>query len=103
MIKQCIGGPSCELSNREIEVLRSWLVSDSKREVAEGLFITESTVHTHLARIREKYAAAGRPAPSKVALFVRAVEDGYCSVREVAAVVNRRSLVTIVDVRSIAG
>lgn len=81
----------CMLSTREIEVLRSWLTSDSKRDVAVELFVTEATVHTHLARIRDKYAAAGRPAPSKVALFVRAVEDGYCTIADVADVIDQQN------------
>jgi len=33
-------------------------------------------VNDHIRRIRAKYAAAGRPAPTKVDLFKRAVEDG---------------------------
>jgi hypothetical protein len=31
----------------------------------------------HVRRIRGKYAAAGRPAATKVDLYRRAVEDGY--------------------------
>lgn len=104
LIKQtAAGGTPCALSDREIEVLRAWLTSNSKREVAAALFITECTVQTHLVRIREKYAAAGRPASSKVALFVRAVEDGFCSIREVAREINRREVVLVGDIRSVAG
>ncbi|MFW0794459.1 LuxR C-terminal-related transcriptional regulator [Gordonia sp. CPCC 205515] len=72
------------LSDREVEVLTRWLVSESKREVAQALFITDATVHTHLARIRGKYQAAGRPANTKVALLIRAIEDGYVTLSDVA-------------------
>lgn len=70
------------LSSREIEVMRAWLLTDSKREAASRLFITEATVSTHLTRIKAKYAAVGRPARTKVALFVRAVQDGHTTVDE---------------------
>ncbi len=64
------------LSAREIQVLREWLNSDSKSEVADNLFISVSTVNTHLARIRAKYATVGRPATTKASLVARAVKDG---------------------------
>lgn len=65
------------LSTREVEVLLAWFASDSKDEAAARLFISSSTVNTHLTRIRAKYAAAGRPAKSKASLFARAVQDGH--------------------------
>ncbi|MFT4128152.1 MAG: helix-turn-helix transcriptional regulator [Gordonia sp. (in: high G+C Gram-positive bacteria)] len=64
------------LSSREIEVLVAWLRAESKKEAAEALFISTSTVSTHVARIRAKYESAGRRAGSKSALFARAVQDG---------------------------
>ena len=64
------------LSPREIEVLLAWLEADSKEGAAERLFIAASTVSTHLARIRAKYAAVGRPAPTKTHLLARALQDG---------------------------
>ncbi len=68
-----------DLSAREIEVLLAWLGADSKDDVAEALFISASTVSTHVARIRAKYAAVGRAAPTKTHLFARALQDGYTS------------------------
>lgn len=65
-----------ELSPREVEVLLAWLRSESKEEAAEELFIAASTVSTHLARIRAKYVAVGRPAPTKTHLLARALQDG---------------------------
>lgn len=65
------------LSEREVEVLLAWLASESKEDAAARLFISASTVSTHLARIRAKYTAVGRPAPTKTHLFARALQDGY--------------------------
>ncbi|WP_425459418.1 response regulator transcription factor [Gordonia oryzae] len=70
------------LSPREVEVLLAWLESESKGEAAEQLFIAASTVSTHLARIRAKYAAVGRPAPTKTHLLARALQDGITRLEE---------------------
>lgn len=67
------------LSSREVEVLLAWLAAESKDEAAGVLFISASTVSTHLARIRAKYAAVGRDAPTKTHLLARALQDGYTS------------------------
>ncbi len=72
------------LSEREVEVLTQWLVCDSKRETGAALYISGTTVHTHLARIRFKYEEAGRPAGTKIALLIRAIEDGYVTLDEIA-------------------
>lgn len=72
-----VAGGRPTLSAREVEVLLAWLAAESKAQAAETLFITASTVNTHLTRIRAKYAAAGRPARSKANLFARAIQDGY--------------------------
>lgn len=66
-----------ELTTREVEVLIAWLASDSKREVTERLYLADSTVSTYIQRVRAKYAAAGRPARTKVRLLLRAIEDGH--------------------------
>ncbi|MGW4243821.1 LuxR C-terminal-related transcriptional regulator [Nocardia sp. NPDC004722] len=63
------------LSPREIEVLLAWLRCDSKDAAAHELYLSVSTVSTHIARIRAKYLAAGRAAATKAALFARAVQD----------------------------
>ena len=70
------------LSAREREVLVAWLKTDSKTAVAKELYLTASTVRTHLQRIREKYARAGRPARTKAALAARAIQDGYITLGE---------------------
>jgi DNA-binding NarL/FixJ family response regulator len=70
------------LSQREREVLVAWCRTENKEEVARSLFIEPSTVSTHLQRVRTKYAAVGRPAPTKAALIARAIQDGILSVEE---------------------
>lgn len=70
------------LSTREREVLRQWLHSDSKREIAASLHLSVGTVNTYVARVRGKYAAIGRPANTKSALMARALQDGLVSIDE---------------------
>lgn len=56
-------------------MLREWLLSDSKQDVAQKLFLSIGTVNTHLLRIRAKYELAGRAASSKSSLLARALQD----------------------------
>ena len=74
--------PRPELSQRELEVLRAWLVHDSKSAAAKVLFISQSTLSTHITRIRVKYARAGRPAHTKAALLARALQFGHITMEE---------------------
>ncbi|NMO05071.1 LuxR family transcriptional regulator [Gordonia sp. TBRC 11910] len=74
--------PRPVLTPREAEVLRTWLLVDSKPAVGQELFISLGTVNTHLTRIRAKYAEIGRPAPTKAGLVARAVQDGLISLDE---------------------
>jgi HD-GYP domain-containing protein (c-di-GMP phosphodiesterase class II) len=59
------------LSDREVEVLRLLARGRSMRQIAESLFISHSTVHTHVAHIYEK---AGVTTRASAALF--AMENG---------------------------
>ena len=68
------------LSEREKEVLVAWFQTENKELVGKRLFIEPSTVRSHLQRVRAKYAAVGRPAPTKAALVARAIQDGILSV-----------------------
>lgn len=68
------------LTDREREVLIAWFETENKDVVGQRLFIEPSTVRTHLQRVRAKYAAIGRPAPTKAALIARAIQDGILSV-----------------------
>ncbi|WP_422723058.1 helix-turn-helix transcriptional regulator [Gordonia malaquae] len=63
------------LTDREVNVLRTWLMTDSKLACAAELGISPATVNTHIARIRAKYVKVGRPASTKAALAVRAIQD----------------------------
>lgn len=64
------------LTTREADVLTRYAMGETAEMVGAALFVTRETVHDHIRRIRSKYNAAGRPAPTKVDLFRRAVEDG---------------------------
>lgn len=70
------------LSAREIEVLLVWFREDSKAAAARCLYISIGTVNTHLTRIRAKYTAVQRSAPTKAALFARALQDGITRLEE---------------------
>ncbi|MGB6244696.1 response regulator transcription factor [Gordonia sp. (in: high G+C Gram-positive bacteria)] len=74
--------PHPDLTRREIQVLRTWLMLDSKPAVAQALSISLGTVNTHLTRIRAKYADLGRPASTKAALVARAIQDGIVDLDE---------------------
>ncbi|NMO02522.1 helix-turn-helix transcriptional regulator [Gordonia sp. TBRC 11910] len=71
-----------QLSQREREVLRMWVMTDSKTEAAQRLFLSTSTVSTHITRIRQKYDDVGRPARTKASLLVRALQDGHVRLDE---------------------
>jgi len=69
-----------DLTAREREVLVAWFQTENKDLVSKRLFLSPSTVNTHLQRIRAKYAATGRPANSKATLLARAVQDGIVGI-----------------------
>lgn len=73
------------LSEREREVLRLYAAGLPLKVVAERLGIAYSTAKENIARIRSKYVEAGRPAPTKVDLLRRALEDGILTERSVGA------------------
>ncbi|MGT2425269.1 LuxR C-terminal-related transcriptional regulator [Amnibacterium kyonggiense] len=64
------------LSPQESRVLQLFADGARSQRVAEELHITVGTLEDYIRRIRTKYARAGRPAPTKVDLYKRAVEDG---------------------------
>ena len=72
-----------DLSPREVEVMLAWLLTDSKAEVCSRLYLAPGTVNTHLSRIRAKYAAVGRAAPTKAMLLARALQDGLITLDEI--------------------
>ncbi|WEK62220.1 MAG: response regulator transcription factor [Candidatus Microbacterium colombiense] len=67
---------SAQLSPRESEVLSLYASGETAKQVAQLLYLSPETIIDHVRRIRAKYAAVDRAAPTKVDLFRRAVEDG---------------------------
>lgn len=67
---------AAQLSDREAEVLALYASGETAERVGSHLFISRETVLDHIRRIRAKYAAAGRPARTKIDLYRRAAEDG---------------------------
>lgn len=68
-------GPS--LSQQERRALQLYATGLPMKSVARKMVIGEETVKQYLGRVREKYALAGRAAPTKMELYYRAVEDGH--------------------------
>jgi DNA-binding NarL/FixJ family response regulator len=60
-------GPQTPLSSRELEVLRLIASGYANREIAQRLFLTESTVELHASRIRKKLHLKSRTALVKYA------------------------------------
>ncbi|MCX7520987.1 response regulator transcription factor [Microbacterium sp. STN6] len=65
-----------QLGRRERDVLHLYASGLPLKAVAIELGIANSTAREYLDRIRVKYVEVGRPAPTKVDLLRRAVEDG---------------------------
>jgi DNA-binding CsgD family transcriptional regulator len=71
------GGSRPALSPRQRDVLAAYASgSELLPVVARRLGMDRETLKTHLRRLRAKYRSAGRPAPTRRDLYVRAVEDG---------------------------
>lgn len=68
------------LTERQRQIILAWLQYGTKERVARELFVTPSTVKTHIQRIRKSYTDVGRPAGTKFALFIRAIQDGLISI-----------------------
>jgi DNA-binding NarL/FixJ family response regulator len=74
------GLTAAPLTEREREVLSLYASGMGAREVATALWVSENTVNDHLRRIKGVYQRLGRPAPSKVDLYRRGIEDGFLPV-----------------------
>jgi DNA-binding NarL/FixJ family response regulator len=70
-----VGRPA--LSPQERRALQLYAAGLPMKSVARKMVISEETVKQYLGRVREKYALAGRAAPTKLELYYRAVEDGH--------------------------
>ncbi|MFG6403872.1 MULTISPECIES: response regulator [unclassified Microbacterium] len=67
---------NAQLSVREREVLRLYAAGLPLKVVAERLGVAYSTAKENITRVRVKYVEVGRPAPTKIDLRLRAMEDG---------------------------
>jgi two-component system nitrate/nitrite response regulator NarL len=65
------------LSPQEARALRLYATGMPMKSVARRMTLSEETAKQYVGRVREKYARAGRAAPTKIELYHRAVEDGY--------------------------
>ncbi|WP_404431761.1 response regulator transcription factor [Microbacterium lacus] len=65
-----------QLSARERDVLRLYAAGLPLRAVADQLGVAYSTAKENITRVRIKYVEVGRPAPTKIDLLRRAMEDG---------------------------
>jgi DNA-binding NarL/FixJ family response regulator len=65
------------LSQQERRALQLYATGIPMKSVARKMTISDETVKQYLGRVREKYARAGRAAPTKLELYHRAVEDGH--------------------------
>jgi DNA-binding NarL/FixJ family response regulator len=70
------------LTARERDVLHLYAAGLPLKLVALELGIAAPTAREYLDRVRAKYVQVGRPAPTKVDLLKRAVEDGILALGE---------------------
>jgi len=70
-------GDRPQLSDQEERALVLYASGLTLAAVAEALGVKPDTAKTYIARVKGKYAAAGRPVRSKVDLSRIAVDDGY--------------------------
>ncbi|RFA08415.1 LuxR family transcriptional regulator [Subtercola boreus] len=75
-----------QLGPREQHVLHLYASGLPLKAVAAQLGIAPSTAREYLDRVRAKYVEVGRPAPTKVDLLRRAVEDGILAIDDVSNV-----------------
>lgn len=73
---------SVDLSPRQQEVLALYASGEAADRVARLTGLSKETVNDYVGRIRTKYAAAGRPASTKIDLYRRALEDGLLPLPE---------------------
>jgi len=66
-----------KLSTQEALALQLYASGLKLDSVARRMGVASTTVREYIARVRAKYEAVGRPAPTKVALHLNAVQDGY--------------------------
>ena len=65
------------LSPQERRTLQLYATGLPMKSVAKKMAISEETAKQYLGRVRQKYTLVGRPSPTKLELYHRAVEDGH--------------------------
>lgn len=68
---------AAKLAAREVEVLECLADGLTRHQVASRLNISEATVKTYLARVRDRYLALGRSVTNTASLIGEARRDGY--------------------------
>jgi DNA-binding NarL/FixJ family response regulator len=76
MIDGDTGFVEAKLSERERQVLIMYVSGLEVPQIARQIYVTADTAKQYLRRIRAKYSELDRPAPTKVELLHRAIEDG---------------------------
>jgi DNA-binding NarL/FixJ family response regulator len=66
-----------DLPPRLRQVLELYAAGEPTSRVAAQTDLSTETVNAYVGRIRAKYSAVGRPAPTKTDLYKRAIEDGW--------------------------
>ncbi|MFJ6099380.1 response regulator transcription factor [Williamsia muralis] len=66
-----------DLSPQLRRVLELYATGESTAGVAKAMDLSPETVADYVGRIRRKYVAVGRPAPTRSHLVLRAIEDGW--------------------------
>ena len=65
------------LSDRECEVVLTYVLGATVRQTAAQHYIAESTVRTHLRRDTERYVEAGHQVSNKSQLLIELMADGW--------------------------
>ncbi|TQM33462.1 response regulator transcription factor [Nocardia bhagyanarayanae] len=69
--------PRIDLPPRQRQVLELYANGETAGAVARKLGLSDHTVNDYLARIRRRYAEAGRPVRSRIDLYREAAKDGF--------------------------
>lgn len=82
-LRYAFGDPSVvpvDMTEREQEVLASYVLGDTVKETAAKYFIAESTVRTHYQRVTQRYEDSGRHVANKAQLLLAMLADGWLRV-----------------------
>ncbi|GAB19687.1 putative LuxR family transcriptional regulator [Gordonia effusa NBRC 100432] len=69
--------PRVHLTERELQVLKTYVSGETIAATAINYGITESTVREHYRRVKIRYARAGRTVSNKAHMLLALVDDGW--------------------------